>query len=185
MADENTVTPAAEAAQPTDTTEQDTPPEADPIDWKAEARKWESRAKENKSIADENRQAAAKLKQLEDANKSETEKLNDRATHAETERDQWRGRYMDLAKRQAITEAAIEARTTDPETVYLYLRDEVDIDDDGQVQGVAKALKGLQARKGHLFNTVPAGARDASVNSAPPALNSDALTDALSRAVGL
>lgn len=184
MAEEN-ATPAEEAAQP-NSAEQETPDTSQPdIDWKAEARKWEDRAKANKADATANKQAAAKLKQLEDANKSETEKLNDRATHAETERDQWRGRYMDLAKRNAITEAAIEARTTDPETVYLYLRDEVEIDDDGQVQGVTKALKSLQSRKAHLFNTVPAGARDASMNNQPPALNSDALTDALTRAVGL
>ena len=173
-----------EAAQPTDT-EQETPTqEQADIDWKAEARKWEDRAKANKAEAAANKTAAEKLKQLEDANKSETEKLTDRATTAETEAQTWRERYNDMAKRTAITEAAVEARSTDPETVFLYLRDEVQIDEDGKVQGIAKAIKGLQARKAHLFNAVPAGARDAGANHTPPALNSDALTDAIKAAVG-
>lgn len=45
-------------------------------DWKAEARKWETRAKENST-------AAARLREIEDANKSELEKANERAAQAE------------------------------------------------------------------------------------------------------
>ena len=93
---------------------------------------------------------------------------------------------MDLAKRQAITQAAADAKTTDAETVYLYLRDEVEVDDDGTPQDVDKAIKALAKRKPHLFRTTPEGARDAFATSkTPPALNSDGLTDALSAAVGL
>lgn len=54
----------APAAQPAET------------DWKAEARKWEKLAKENKGAAD-------KLTQLEEAQKSEAQKLADRASKAE------------------------------------------------------------------------------------------------------
>jgi len=52
-------------------------------DWKAEARKWETRAKENAT-------AAAQLKALEDAQKTEQQRLEERATAAErlaTERE--------------------------------------------------------------------------------------------------
>ena len=58
------------------------------------------------------------------------------------------------------------------------------MDDDGNVQGLDKALAALHTRKPHLFRTTPAGARDASAAGIPPALNSAARTDALRRAVG-
>jgi hypothetical protein len=45
-------------------------------DWKAEARKWEQRAKENKTAAD-------RLAELEEANKTEIQKANDKASAAE------------------------------------------------------------------------------------------------------
>lgn len=59
-----TPAPPAPAAQPAET------------DWKAEARKWEKLAKENKG-------AAEKLTALEESQKSEAQKLADRATKAE------------------------------------------------------------------------------------------------------
>lgn len=180
MADEATTTEATQDAATTESTDA-TETEVFDAEYVAKLRK---EAADYRTKAKANADAAAKLAQLEDANKSETEKLTDRATTAETEAQTWRERYNDMAKRTAITEAAIEARSTDPETVYLYLRDEVQIDDDGQVQGIAKAIKGLQARKAHLFNAVPAGARDATAHGTPPALNSDALTDAIKAAVG-
>ncbi|MDX3555290.1 hypothetical protein PV729_26585 [Streptomyces europaeiscabiei] len=60
--------PPQQAAQPAET------------DWRAEAKKWEARAKENKGAAD-------RLTQLEEANKTEAQKLADRAAKAEGERD--------------------------------------------------------------------------------------------------
>lgn len=50
------------------------------IDWKAKAREWEKRAKAN---AD----AASKLAQLEESQKTEAQKLADRAVEAEKQRD--------------------------------------------------------------------------------------------------
>ncbi len=60
------------AVEPTEPVE---PAQAD-TDWKAEARKWEARAKENQL-------AAASLKALEDAQKTEQERLEERASQAE------------------------------------------------------------------------------------------------------
>lgn len=64
------------------------------VDWKAEARKWESRAKENFSKASENEKAAARLAEIEEANKSESQKLREqldaltaRATAAERDKE--------------------------------------------------------------------------------------------------
>ncbi|HEX9767011.1 MAG TPA: hypothetical protein VGA36_09625 [Nitriliruptorales bacterium] len=51
-------------------------PPGEATDWKAEARKWEKRAKDNSD-------AAARLTELEDANKTELQKAQDAAAAAE------------------------------------------------------------------------------------------------------
>ena len=66
-------TPAqGEEIQPTEPTATPTPE----VDWKAKSRDWEKRAKENKAAAD-------KLAELEESQKTEAQKLLDRATAAE------------------------------------------------------------------------------------------------------
>lgn len=56
--------------------QQSAPPAQPETDWKAEARKWEARAKENSG-------AATRLAELENAQKTETQKLAERAEAAE------------------------------------------------------------------------------------------------------
>lgn len=155
MSEPTPTPPADQAAQPPAT------PETDTTDWKAEARKWEARAKENRT-------AAEKLAQLEDANKSETEKLADKLTQAEQRAQEAADRYQHLTKKQAITEAAVAAQTTDVETVVLYLTEAITVDDDGNPQGVDKAIKDLAKRKPHLFRATPEGSRDASATGVNP-----------------
>lgn len=58
-------------------------PEAKEIDWKSEARKHEQRAKDNAAKAKANEGAAQRLAEIEDANKSEIEKVAARAEAAE------------------------------------------------------------------------------------------------------
>jgi len=58
-------------------------PEPKDIDWKAEARKHEQRAKENLARAKANETAAQRLAEIEDANKTELEKVAARAEAAE------------------------------------------------------------------------------------------------------
>lgn len=65
------------------------PPAKPETDWRAEAKKWESRAKENKT-------AAERLAQLEESQKSEQQKLLERAEAAERERDTVRLESMRL-----------------------------------------------------------------------------------------
>ena len=69
---ETTPEKPAEATQETPTAA-DAKPETD---WKAEARKWEQRAKENSKAADQ-------LAALEEANKTELQKTQERAQKAE------------------------------------------------------------------------------------------------------
>lgn len=68
--------PTAPAAQP-EAPKPDAAP-AQETDWKAEARKWEQRAKDNKLAAD-------KLAAIEEANKTEAQKLADQLTAAKQE----------------------------------------------------------------------------------------------------
>lgn len=63
--------------QQTETTDENQGAQQQPeVDWKAEARKWEQRAKEN-------REAAKRLAELEEANKTDAEKLADATKRAE------------------------------------------------------------------------------------------------------
>ena len=71
---ENDQQPDPQPEQPTEdarTGDQDTP------DWKSEARKWEQRAKANASAADE-------LTKLKEAEKTELQRLQERAEQAES-----------------------------------------------------------------------------------------------------
>lgn len=52
-------------------------------DWKAESRKWESRAKENLAAAKANEDAAKRLAQFEESQKTEAQKSQDRLEAAE------------------------------------------------------------------------------------------------------
>ena len=73
MADE----PTEPENEPTEETDQPDQPARDEPDWKAEARKWEKRAKDNSD-------AAARLQDLEDAQKTEQERLTEKLNATET-----------------------------------------------------------------------------------------------------
>ena len=61
-----------------------TPPAMDSEpDWKAEAEKWKAMSRKHEGQAKQNADAAKRLAELEDANKSETQKLADKAAAAE------------------------------------------------------------------------------------------------------
>ena len=74
---------------PTPNPAQDPAPDADPTDWKVEARKWEARAKENSS-------AAARLKELEDQGKTETQRLTDDRDSLKSRAEQAESKLMRL-----------------------------------------------------------------------------------------
>jgi hypothetical protein len=79
----------------------ETPPAKPETDWRAEAKKWETRAKENKSAAD-------KLAEIENANKSEAEKLQARAEAAEK-----RAADLEAAEQQRIAKAEAARQVAD------------------------------------------------------------------------
>ena len=59
------------------------PQEPKETDWKAEARKWESRAKDNLASAKANEDAARRLAEIEEAQKTEAQKAQERLDAAE------------------------------------------------------------------------------------------------------
>lgn len=76
---ENEAPQGAETAQETQV---ETPAETD---WKAEARKWEARAKDNLASARANEDAAKRLAELEDAQKTEAQKQQEALEKAQRE----------------------------------------------------------------------------------------------------
>lgn len=86
--------PAGEAAAAIEGT---TEAAATATDWKAEARKWEARAKENST-------AATRLSEIEEASKTEAQKLADRASAAES-------RVAEFEKREQVAAWKAEVAT--------------------------------------------------------------------------
>lgn len=93
----------APAATPGQTTET---PETQPTDWKSEARKWEQRAKDNRETARANEAAARRLKEIEDAQKSEAEKTAERIAALEAENRSFKEREQVAAWSAEVAEAA-------------------------------------------------------------------------------
>lgn len=98
-------TPQAPAQAP------ETPKPAPPTttagtDWKSESRKWEARAKENSAAAEE-------LKKLRDAQKSETERANERAQQAEAALSAAENRAMlaEVAAAKGVPAGALQGAT--------------------------------------------------------------------------
>lgn len=114
---------------------------------------------ENKALRQRAKAAEAKLAQLEDAGKSDTERLEGRATKAEAERDAAVSELRGLRLEVAVGKAAKAAGVIDP-TAALRLMDAdaVEYDDDGRPTeaSVARALRA--AVKAHPILTRAGGA---------------------------
>lgn len=104
--------PAQDAATTSEPTP--TPPKAD-IDWIAEARKWEARAKENATKARTNEQAAARLAEIEEANKTEAQKLADRlvAAEAKAQEAELRALRSDVSREKGVPAELLSGTTAE------------------------------------------------------------------------
>jgi hypothetical protein len=74
--------PDPEPTPPTGDPEPKGDPSGEP-DWKAEAEKWKKFARQHEATAKSNADAAKRLADMEEANKTEAQKLADKATAAE------------------------------------------------------------------------------------------------------
>ncbi|MEU1421479.1 hypothetical protein [Kitasatospora sp. NPDC005751] len=119
------------------------PPE--PKDWEAEAAKWKALSRENETRAKANADAAKRLAELEEAQKSDAEKLADRLKAAEDR--------ATAAARQAVAskvEALAVGRFADPQDAVDALGSDF-LTDAGAVDTAAieAALAALLERKPH------------------------------------
>lgn len=94
-----------EQATTTPTTPQGDPEEKREIDWKAEARKHEARAKENLARAKANEEAAKRLAEIEEANKTEAEKTAERLAKLEAENQSYKQREQQATWRAEVAKA--------------------------------------------------------------------------------
>jgi hypothetical protein len=103
---------------------------------------------------------ATKLDELEQANKTELEKLLARAEEAEKRAAEASERAIQSARRVALVSAATAAGAVDPDAVLkLVDADALTIGDDGQVTGAEEAVKALLESKPYLVgsnNNTPA-----------------------------
>lgn len=139
-------TPATSPPKPGPPPTGPTDPQPDPTDWKAEAEKWKKHSRENEARAKTNADAAARLAAIEDAQKTETEKLNERLTAAEARAAE--------ATRQAVAskvEAMAAGRFADPQDAVDALAAGSFLTEAGTVDTAAieQALTDLLERKPH------------------------------------
>lgn len=94
MADDPTTDPAP--VEPAPSTVAVVPPTTDATDYKAEAEKWKALARKHEGSAKVNSDAAKKLAEIEEAAKSDQQKLTDKLSAAEVELAQFRTREVRL-----------------------------------------------------------------------------------------
>ena len=148
---------------PVESAEAETHVEAQETDWKAEARKWEARAKANKEASD-------KLAELEEEQKTEQQKLTERAEAAERE--------LEATKYESLRLSVI-ARNEVPEKYQHLVRGA----DEAELGEAAKAVSELVAAS----NSPKSGGRVVvdDFDAGDAALNGTELEDALRRSLGI
>lgn len=146
-------------------------------------------AAERRSRRDAEKQlqtALTKLAAYEDRDKTETQKLTDRAEAAEQAASQATERWRDAIKTTAIIAAATEAQAIDVDAIIALTHNTVTVSDTGEPENVEETIRELAARKPHLFRANSPGQQDATTHNTRTSLplNSDALEAALRAAVG-
>lgn len=152
----------AENTETSEVTEAETHVETQGTDWKAEARKWEARAKANK-------EASEKLTELEEAQKTEQQRLVERAEAAETALEQTRSESLRLT---------VIARNEVPEKYQHLVRGA----DEAELSEAAKAVAELVAASN---SPKPGGRVVVDDLDTGDALNGGELEDGLRRALGI
>lgn len=123
--------------------------------------------------------AKARLKEIDDASKSETERLASKATEAEQKLAAAEQKAADLALQITVERAAGKLGFHDPDDAYRLIdRRAVELDGDGQPTNVEALLKDLAKVKPHLVKAEgdekakPAGGATRAVPATPkPAQN--------------
>lgn len=103
-----------------------------------------TRERQSKGDYDDLKAKAARLDELEEAQKSELQKAKDAADKAKAERDAALARAQDTLVRAAFVAEAAKAGAAHPEDAYaLADRAGVEVSEDGKIGGVEEAVKAL------------------------------------------
>ncbi len=130
---------------------------------------------------DELKRKAGQLDSIEEANKTEAQKLQDRIAGLEKERQSWQQERTEERLRSVTVTAAARLGFTDPEDALgLLKRSEIEFDDSGQPRKVEEHLKALLEAKPYLSNRSrggdwDGGQRGASSYTSPGAGDMNAL----------
>lgn len=150
-------------------------------DYAAEAEKWKSLARKNEERAKANAAAQSELDKLREATATEQEKAISQARkEAASEAAKSFGSRLAEAQFRVAAAGRLDADQLDGLLEVVDLGRFVDDNGDPDIEAITSAVSRVapKAPDGYLPDEAQ-GAR-----SATPALNSDALTDALKRAVG-
>lgn len=105
---------------------------------------------------DDLKSAAERLKEFEDAQKSEAEKLQEQAAKAQETATKATAERDRALRKAAVVTAAVKAGAVDPDAVFALLNaEQLTIGDDGQVSGAEEAVKALLDEKTYLVGTTP------------------------------
>lgn len=100
---------------------------------------------------DEMKNAAARLKVIEDANKTEVEKLREQATQAQARAQQLEANVRESTMRGAVIAEAARQGFADPMDAYRLLDvAKMELSEDGVVKGLSDALTALATSKPYL-----------------------------------
>jgi hypothetical protein len=140
QADTTTTTPAQAATN-------DSAPAADAL---AAKKKLD---KENLQLRRERDEFAKKLKDIEDAKLSETERLTKERDELAKERESWAAERRERDARDAVIEAAGDEKigARNPRAVYKLVKDDLEYDDKGHITNLAAVLKEAKTAYPELF----------------------------------
>lgn len=151
------------------------PPKDDDDDFDKERalatiRKLREKEKAGQATQKQLDDALARLKAIEDKDKSETEKLAGQAREASEKLTAAEARAQDLAIRLAVERAARKLHFIDEDdAVRLLDRKAVETDDDGEPANVEKLLEALAKQKPHLVQADAGdGTKQKTAEKSPP-----------------
>lgn len=104
-------------------------------------------AKHRKEAAD----TAARLKALEDAALSETEKRDKRLSELETQQADWQRERQELITRQEVNAASIRLKIVDPDAAYALLDHSKIVSENGKPTNIDELLTALVKAKPYLL----------------------------------
>lgn len=137
--------------------------------------------KQRKAFERQVKELSSKQQQIDDAAKSETQKLAEQLTKLSAERDR---ALADLAARdvrEAVVAAAERSGARRPLAVYRLIADEMDLDDAGKPTNVAKLIDSLKKSDPDLFRSN--GSADGAARGVAPSAGAD-MNAMLRRAAG-